>query len=118
MGILDAYDKYGTPVITPDKVYDTKIRRADTCVVTFSHNVLEKVLDKFNHIVAGQIGSANGIADVYYLPELPAGTGCPLLHVTDRCTRGGLHLTGSAVPWGCEELYLFWLMRADWRHFW
>ena len=47
MGILDAYDKYGTPVITPDKVYDTKIRRADTCVVTFSHNVLEKVLDKF-----------------------------------------------------------------------
>ena len=60
MGILDAYDKYGTPVITPDKVYDTKIRRADTCVVTFSHNVLEKVLDKFNHIVAGQIGSANG----------------------------------------------------------
>ena len=69
MGILDAYDKDGTPVITPDIVYDTKIRHADTCVVTFSHNVLEKVLDEFNHIVAGQIGSANGMADVYYLPE-------------------------------------------------
>ena len=69
MGIADAFDKHGTPVITPDKVYDTKITHADTCIVTFSHAVLDKVLDEFNHIIAGQIGSANGMADVYYLPE-------------------------------------------------
>ena len=49
MGILEAYDKDGTPVITPDKVYDTKIRHADTCIVTFSHTVLEKVLEEFSY---------------------------------------------------------------------
>ena len=69
MGISEAYDRDGTPVITPDKVYDTKIRHADTCIVTFSHTVLEKVLEEFNYEVAGQIGSANGMYDVYYLPE-------------------------------------------------
>ena len=69
MGILEAYDKDGTPVITPDKVYDTKIRHADTCIVTFSHTVLEKVLEEFRYEVAGQFGSANGMSNVYYLPE-------------------------------------------------
>ena len=69
MGILEAYDKGGTPVITPDKVYDTKIRHADTCIVTFSHTVLEKVLEEFRYEVAGQFGSANGMSNVYYLPE-------------------------------------------------
>ena len=69
MGILEAYDKYGTPVITPDKVYDTKIRHADTCIVTFSHTVLEKVLEEFPYEIAGQYGSANGLNNVYYLPE-------------------------------------------------
>ena len=69
MGILEAYDKDGTPVITPDKVYDTKIRHADTCIVTFSHTVLEKVLEEFSYEIAGQYGTANGLNNVYYLTE-------------------------------------------------
>jgi nucleoside phosphorylase len=69
MGILEAYDKTGTPVITPDKVYGAKIRQADTCIVTFSYMVLRKVLEEFRHELAGQAGSANGPIDIYYLPE-------------------------------------------------
>lgn len=69
MGITYAYDKDGTPVITPDKVYGTKAMHADTCIVTFSHSVLKKVLEEFTYEIAGQFGSANGMSDIYYLPE-------------------------------------------------
>ena len=69
MGIIEAYDRTGTPVITPDKVYNKKIRQADTCIVTFSLAVLQKVLKEFKYEETGQAGTANGPINIYYLPE-------------------------------------------------
>ena len=67
MGILNAYDGKGTPVITPDKIYKDKIMQADTCIVTFSHSVLEKVIEEYEYEIAGYAGTANGPITIYHL---------------------------------------------------
>ena len=67
MGIINAYDT-SRPLITPDLLYE-KNDICDICIVTFSINVLNNVLENYNYEIAAKASYANGEIPIYYLSD-------------------------------------------------
>ena len=69
MSIIDAYDD-SIAIITPDKIYKKIEKLTDCCIVTFSYHVINRILEKYDHLEIAYVGTANGHIPIYYLSEL------------------------------------------------
>ena len=67
--IIDSYDK-SKPLLNPENVLKKLNFICDTCIVAFSKFVVEHVLQKYNHIEIGHVGSCNGNIPIYHLTDL------------------------------------------------
>lgn len=63
MSIIDSFDE-SRPLLNPENIY-TKGSIADTCIVTFSHEVLEDVLKRYDYKEETSAATANGKIQVY-----------------------------------------------------
>ena len=70
MSILDAYEKGGTPIITPDKLYKKERKIADVAVACFTKKALDYVLSTYRHETYHEfMATGNGPLTIYYLPD-------------------------------------------------
>lgn len=69
MSIEQTFDDNSEPLISPEKFYGTHVKIAETCIVTFSHAVYERVLKKYDCKKVANSGTANGKIPVYYIDE-------------------------------------------------
>lgn len=65
MSLFDSYDD-SLPMITPSSFYRARYI-ADTCIVTFSHKVLNYTLEKYHYKKEVCTGTANGLIQIYSL---------------------------------------------------
>ena len=71
MGILNAYEEGGTPIVTPDKFYEKKEKIADVAIACFTKKALDHVLATYRHETYWEFQSTgNGPTAIYYLPDL------------------------------------------------
>lgn len=63
MSIIDSFDE-SRPLLNPENIY-TKGSIADICIVTFSHEVLEDVLKRYDYKEETCAATANGKIQVY-----------------------------------------------------
>lgn len=68
MSIIDACDLIGKPVLTPNRIYPN-VDKYETCIVTFSHSVYEKVINDHPHKIIAKTNTANGDIDIFLLKE-------------------------------------------------
>lgn len=61
------FDNDTPALIRPQDFYGTHEKRCDVCVITFSHTVVEKALERFKCEQVAHIGSINGIFPIYML---------------------------------------------------
>lgn len=70
MSILEAYEKNGEPIITPEKFYHKSKKITDVAVVCFSYKAKDYVVEKYQHVIYQTFrATANGSIDIFYLPE-------------------------------------------------
>ena len=63
--IIDSFDKYTDPVISLKDFYGEKKNIAEKCLIIFSKNLLDYLLDNFEYQEIGIIESVNGSRVVY-----------------------------------------------------
>lgn len=69
MSIINAYDE-SEAIITPDKIYKKIDKLTDICIVTFSHHVIERILNNYKNEIITSVSTANGKVPIYYLKDL------------------------------------------------
>ena len=72
--INDSFDT-SKPLFTPKTAYESHgikriEKKTDFCIVTYSLQTKEEILNKYEHEKVAFTGTANGMIDVYYLKEL------------------------------------------------
>ena len=69
MSIEQSFDNKSEALISPEDFYGRHEKIADTCIVTFSHAVLERVLKKYSCKKVASSATANGKIPIYHVEE-------------------------------------------------
>ena len=67
--IESAFDPSSEPIITPGMIYGEKRHLCKTCIVTFSENILQNVLESYDCTQIARIGACNGSVPIYGLRD-------------------------------------------------
>lgn len=65
--ITDNFDITSEAIISPEKIYGTHKALCDTCIITFSNQIIDEILNQFACIKIAEIESANGFIPCYKL---------------------------------------------------
>lgn len=69
MSIEQSFENKSEALISPEEIYGIHEKIVDTCIVTFSHAVLEKVLKQYSCKKVASTATANGKIPVCYMKE-------------------------------------------------
>lgn len=58
--ITDTFDVTTEAIISPEKCYGASKSLCDICIITFSNQIIAKILDQFSCVKIAEIQSANG----------------------------------------------------------